>query len=334
MPEASHLITSIRGLFRLLEELGHSRQELLDMMGEGEDIFQRPLVRTSVAKSNAIWGLAFEHCGAQMGLKVARHGQPTDLQSIGNALSTSRDIKEAVQRLERFVSVMADLTDVKYQETQDSVEVSIAYQQTLPWMDERLEAIALLCRNIVSQWLDSPMQLKTATLTRSRPDDPAPWQHAFDCPLRWNGDKLVLQMSQQEASRPLLTHSPELHASSDYLLNKLLHDKEQQDPLAAVRIEILRQLETPDLKLEQIAEGMNLGVRSLQRRLSDQGTNFRELYKMMRMERAIQYLQQGKAAKEVAYQLGFHEPTVFHRAFKQWTGKTTSAYYPGASKRN
>lgn len=333
MHEASHLTTSISGLFRLLEESGHSRHSLLDAMGEDESIFQQPLMRTAVRKSNALWGMAFDHCGPLMGIQVARHGRPTDLQSIGNALSASRDVKEALRRLERFFSVMADLISVSLRETPEIVEIAMEYQDTLPWMNERLEAVALLCLDIVSQWLESPLKLNKVALTRNRPTDPSPWEEAFACPIYWNSDRLLIQLSQQEAERPLLTHSAEMHASSDHLLNKLLYKKEQHDPLAMVRAEILSQLETPDLKLEHIADRMNMGVRSLQRRLSQQGSSFRELYKQIRMERAIQHFQEGRAVKEIAYLLGFKEPTTFHRAFKQWAGRPPSAYY-SESKQN
>ena len=88
-----------------------------------------------------------------------------------------------------------------------------------------------------------------------------------------------------------------------------------------------RYLDTPDLKLEQIAHNMHMGARSLQRRLQASQTTFRELFNQLRMEKAIQYFDEGKNAKEVSYLLGYTEPTVFHRAFKKWSGKNPSAYY-------
>ncbi|MCP4755298.1 MAG: helix-turn-helix domain-containing protein [Proteobacteria bacterium] len=42
---------------------------------------------------------------------------------------------------------------------------------------------------------------------------------------------------------------------------------------------------------------------------------------------AVSYLQDGELSiAEIAYLLGFSEPSAFHRSFKRWTGRTPTEY--------
>ncbi|HWO08502.1 MAG TPA: helix-turn-helix transcriptional regulator, partial [Polyangiaceae bacterium] len=76
-----------------------------------------------------------------------------------------------------------------------------------------------------------------------------------------------------------------------------------------------------------IARRLGLGERTLQRRLRDEGTSFAALLDEARAELARSYLGDSKLAIfEVAYLLGYSEPSAFNRAFRRWTGKSPREY--------
>ena len=78
---------------------------------------------------------------------------------------------------------------------------------------------------------------------------------------------------------------------------------------------------------EKIAESLNMGVRSLQRRLKDHQASFSGLLENTRRELSREYLRDPKhSVNEVAYLLGFSEPGNFSRAFKRWYGQTPSEF--------
>jgi len=78
-----------------------------------------------------------------------------------------------------------------------------------------------------------------------------------------------------------------------------------------------------DPSLERVAAQLGLSARTLQRKLHEQHTSHNELVDHLRHELAVRYLQEREMAiGEVAYLLGFSEPSSFHRAFKRWTGAT------------
>ncbi len=63
----------------------------------------------------------------------------------------------------------------------------------------------------------------------------------------------------------------------------------------------------------------------MQRKLAEEGLAFEDLVDEMRRDLALRYLADPKiAVAEVAYLLGYSEPSPFNRAFKRWTGVTPS----------
>jgi AraC-like DNA-binding protein len=78
--------------------------------------------------------------------------------------------------------------------------------------------------------------------------------------------------------------------------------------------------------LAATARLLGVTARTLQRRLRAEGTSFVELLDTLRSELALLYLGQQRGIGEIAWMLGFSNPTAFHHAFKRWTGTTPERY--------
>jgi AraC-like DNA-binding protein len=71
----------------------------------------------------------------------------------------------------------------------------------------------------------------------------------------------------------------------------------------------------------EVAETMHMSVRTLQRRLEEEGTRFGAVLDRARLELARTALSNPSATlTEVAFRLGFGDLATFSRAFKRWTG--------------
>jgi AraC-like DNA-binding protein len=65
----------------------------------------------------------------------------------------------------------------------------------------------------------------------------------------------------------------------------------------------------------------------LQRRLSEQDSSVKKIVDETRHQLATTYLDQSHLSiKEVAYSLGFNDPSNFSRAFRRWEGMTPKEY--------
>ena len=81
----------------------------------------------------------------------------------------------------------------------------------------------------------------------------------------------------------------------------------------------------PDI--HRTAELVGTSVRTLQRHLKAEGHTFAELLDSVRKELARSYLRDAAlSVSEVAFLLGYSEPSSFHRAFKRWEGEGPSEF--------
>jgi AraC-like DNA-binding protein len=70
-----------------------------------------------------------------------------------------------------------------------------------------------------------------------------------------------------------------------------------------------------------VAATMGLGERTLQRKLSLEGTSFRELLEQVRSSLAINYMREPQfRLTDISEMLGYSDLTVFSRSFKRWFG--------------
>lgn len=81
------------------------------------------------------------------------------------------------------------------------------------------------------------------------------------------------------------------------------------------------------VSLEAISANFNVSVRSLQRKLKEEGVKYQDVADEVRKSLAVNYLSSGSYnVKEISHILGYNEISAFTRAFKRWTGTTPVSY--------
>jgi len=76
-----------------------------------------------------------------------------------------------------------------------------------------------------------------------------------------------------------------------------------------------------------IAEKLGMSSRTLQRKLSDENTHYKDVLNELRLELALHYLENTELPLErIAFELGYAEARSFYRSFKQWTGRTAGSH--------
>ncbi|HLN25659.1 MAG TPA: AraC family transcriptional regulator, partial [Patescibacteria group bacterium] len=78
---------------------------------------------------------------------------------------------------------------------------------------------------------------------------------------------------------------------------------------------------------EVMAVELGQSPSTLRRRLEAEGQSYQLIKDHLRRDMAINALSEtGKSVMEIAADLGFAEPSAFHRAFKKWTGAKPGEY--------
>lgn len=98
-----------------------------------------------------------------------------------------------------------------------------------------------------------------------------------------------------------------------------------------VRQAITRQLHNGEPGLEPIAAAMHITPRTLHRRLSERGLQFRRLCDETRRQLAESHLRDPRLSlAEVAWLLGYSEHSAFTSAFRRWTGVSPQQWRSGS----
>lgn len=107
----------------------------------------------------------------------------------------------------------------------------------------------------------------------------------------------------------------------------LAHLPRSTDFAARVQQAVADGIQDGRFGLEATARALHMSPRTVQRRLRAESTSHREILDGVRKELAQRYLRERDlSVDQVAYFLGFSEPSAFHRAFRRWTGMTPAGY--------
>lgn len=81
------------------------------------------------------------------------------------------------------------------------------------------------------------------------------------------------------------------------------------------------------LDLEDVAGQLLLSPRTLERRLTDEGSSFRAIKDALRRDMALSRLVKTEhSIAQIAADLGYADPSALYRAFVDWTGKAPAVY--------
>ena len=150
----------------------------------------------------------------------------------------------------------------------------------------------------------------------------------YGCRVKFNTSRNVIFFRTADLDRLFITYDAELLATlGPQLEHKLAERKAGLTVAARVNWILLRLLGGHRPELGEVAKELGVSTRTLQRRIAEEGTSFRQLVSDARRELAKQYLlDRSLELAEAACLLGYEDPNSFYRAFREWEGTTPSEW--------
>ena len=156
------------------------------------------------------------------------------------------------------------------------------------------------------------------------------YEALFACPLNFNQPNDLLYFNSECLAWPVVhtEHSlREFLRTAPYQLLIMEKDTSGNNLSTQVKAMIGHDFSDGFPSFEAISAALKLSAPTLRRRLKREGTNFQQLKDNCRRDAAKLYLDRPeKTINEVAIQLGFTDPSAFHRSFKKWMGQTPGQY--------
>lgn len=259
------------------------------------------------------------------GMLTGRRLIPGSHGILGMAASASRNIREAMQIVERFVGLRTGVIDIRTRVVNGTLEVLFEPAIGLGAASNTVTEIAVLAvKNIADDLLLSRSACHLVCFQFPEPPHAALAREILGCPVRygqrWSGLSFSLAAAEEIAPK----HDPLVQAEAVHIctaeLKKLGNDRSVGAKLEKVMLERL----SPFPTLITCARLLSMTPRTLHRRLLEDGTSYREAAESVRHRVALELLRKGMSIKEIAYFLGYSDIANFRRAFRRWEGVAPS----------
>ncbi len=159
------------------------------------------------------------------------------------------------------------------------------------------------------------------------PADLEPYELYLGCPLQ-RAEAWSVAFAAADARRPFLTHNARMWESFEPgLRRRMAEASETRSIREQVQSALFELLPSGRTEMKDVAKELGVGTRTLQRRLSTEGTTWLAVLSDTRERLARHYLRSTTMSPtEVSFLLGFEDPNSLFRAFHRWTGTTPEAW--------
>ncbi len=276
---------------------------------------------------------AFKQCGEPaFGLLAADFIHPTSYHNWGLALLSSSTLSSYLNRWERFYSLISThmRARVIHEQYRSRIQWEVLFEkERFPGAYRAItEANLAVALKYIRLRCSPDYQPLRAELThRSAQGRKKLYQQYLGDHIVFGADAPSLWFRRDEMDRRLPSANSELARKNDEVLMHYMAKMDRANIPNRTRAQIVKLLPSGECSKAAVARALNMSPRTLQNRLAEADTSFRELMDQVRRELGGQYLRQSdKSTIEVAFLLGFADHSSFSRAFHRWTGRSPSEY--------
>lgn len=326
---ASHFA---RAALRGAQRQGYDYSDLLQQLGISPELLDEPRARIAPEQFTRLLqslrlALNDEYLGFGQGRSV-----PGSFAMMCHAVIHCRNLEKALNRGLMFYSLFPDAPRLTVTREDEMIRLSLDDSQL--WdPDHFLSECLLVTWHRFGSWLiGQRIRLEQATFSYPRPEHGAEYDLLFSCPLVFNETESGTAQSSllfhsRYLSMPLLQDERTLKHFLERSPADLLSRPDDGHSLSSQLRRLLSRDSSPWPDLDAVAAHLHISSQTLRRHLREEGTSFQELKDQLRRDIAIYHLSRNDLPlQQIAEQLGFSEPSAFHRAFKKWTGLTPGAY--------
>ena len=322
-------IAPIAVLPDLLREFGVSPGTLLKPFGITENYFRNPENPISYELMGKIIEAGKQATGCpHFGLLIGQRGNASTLGAPGFLMRHAPDVVTALNEAVSNID-LHDRGATAFLEVGDATALLgyTIYSSRVEGADQIGDAAVAIMWNIMRGLCGPEWQPIEVCFRHDAPADPGAYRRFFAlAPLRFNALHNAVIFSSDWLTRPVQQADPQLRR---HLLQHIddMRRYSNQDLCDKAYQALLLLLGNPRCTLDELARHFSMHPRTLNRRLKDSGTSFRELYAEARHHTARQLLYDTRTSVEkIASLLGYSDVTAFNRAFARWEGTPPASW--------
>jgi AraC-like DNA-binding protein len=322
-------VTVILPLLEHLEKEGFDPEALLDRVGIPRSALADTRTRFPKRRFQALWQAASEATGdPAIALRVSTTVRANALGIIGYLASASESRRNAFELIKGLTPLLWE--DVEC-DLESGGEVAFircrtgSHPEESRFTTEYAIGLTVTMSRVLGGGRSDPLEARFSYAAPGYADD---YERILRLPVRFDAgeDGVLFPISMMDSS------NPSADAALRQLLERYAARQLAEIPTNArfpqrVRACVLSMLPLGSLTADAVAARFSMSSRTLRRRLQQEATSYQEILDDVRDELARHYLTQEKRGiDEVAFLLGFSDPSAFSKAFRRWTGQTPADF--------
>jgi AraC-like DNA-binding protein len=273
-----------------------------------------------------VWDVVLDETNHPLlGLHLGEKMSPAILGMIGYLMQSSQTLLEAIIQLAKFNDLHS--TMMKYIIVESRDEVEIQFHPAAVWQHQYPESvrqsvelamsgILTLFRTVSSK---SVFPLKVELMEPSR--SVGEYERVFRNTIVFNASRYASTFRKSDLLLPVTSFDKSLFARFGEILDKKLKSLNAEEKFSdKIRKVILTEFKGNSPSVELVAARMNMTTRSIQRRLKEEDTTYRQIAGRFKKELADIVLSDPKfSVSEVSTLLGYSDSSALRKALKRWS---------------
>jgi AraC-like DNA-binding protein len=267
-----------------------------------------------------------------LAIEAGMEMRPGECGALDYAVSTAATLREAIAITAEYMHVVSDLFRARLELDEERARLCIGSEVPLSDAAQDFGMVSFFTSH-ARHWV-APEDGPRVWLTRLRPRDDSAHLRAFSpWPVHFGAPCAAFDFPRAALDAPLVGSDPGLHHAIMAEVQSLAAASPRPTSVSAEVAAFLRPaLAHGQADVVHAAEHLGLSVRTLNRRLSREGTSFSSVLDTLRRQLAFALLsQRSLSIAQIAQATGFAEVSTFHRAFKRWAMQTPAGYRSGAA---
>ncbi len=313
-------VALLRPLAELLGRLDVDPAEFLAALGVDEAMPPNTFV-AATAVDDKLAAIAAQRNDPAFALTLARGAAVRPLGLFGHMVWLSGTLRDALTRAAKFYSVITRRITLTLDESAGAIAtlrmhpVNRGIKRGRILTELPFASLALRARHAT----DGAFVLQAVRFTHAGETTPI-YADVFGAPVTFGAAHDELELPTAQLDLRIAGADPITAAALEARAVQLTATGSGRTAFVEkVRHAIAARLDA-ELSPTAIASSLGISARTLRRHLEHEGLTLRTTLDDVRRERADELLAAGTPVKEIAFALGFSEPSAFSRAYKRWTG--------------
>jgi AraC-like DNA-binding protein len=266
-----------------------------------------------------------EALGLHMGERITI--RPFDV--LADLASHAPTLRDAFQTFTRFHRIVSDGPNSTLDEHNDVAVARYEFLRSSPRCNRMRAEFGLVgLLRMVRHFTHQEGTARAVYFEHPAPEYRAEYARIFGGRERFDHDFTGIEFDRELLDRTPLAQNGELYSVLESLAERKLSRVTREGGHAErLRNYLVMNAGAKRPQMDAVARSLGISVRSLRRRLDEEGVSYTGLLNESRATLAKRMLDDPRRSiYETAYAMGFSDPSAFHRAFKRWTGMTPTQY--------